>query len=406
MEELTNEKEGKNLVTELSPEATTDAVNDVALGGRTIPLINETSKVIKAMDKGSVHRLCSGQVILSMAIAVKELVENSVDAGATNVEIRLQEYGSKVIEVSDNGKGVSEENFEALTLKHHTSKISGFEDVSSVSTFGFRGEALSSLCAVSKLFVTTRHLSSEIGTRLEYDHSGVIVSKEANARPVGSTVKLEELFCTMPVRLKEYQRNIKKEFGKMVHLLTAYCLISTGVRITCTNVTQNGKRNVVLNAGGHANIQDNICEVFGASQNGSIQEINWRNREPFSEIMADFNLTEKNCSNMLKMFSLTGFISTCEHGKGRSAPDRQFFFINKRPCDPTKVAKLVNEVYHQFNRHQYPFVVMNIETERYLMSFKSCEALLVLGGPSIYDFNGQLCFYQVTLDYCSIFEWC
>ena len=372
MEELKQKKNGENVVPEPSPESEIGVENDMSCG-EAIPLKNEASRVIKAIDKGSVHRLCSGQVILSMAIAVKELLENSVDAGATNIEIRLQEYGSKLIEVNDNGKGISEENFEALTLKHHTSKISDFEDVSSVSTFGFRGEALSSLCAVSKLSVTTRHSSSEIGTRLDYDHGGAIVSQEANARPIGSTVKLQELFCTMPVRLKEFQRNLKKEFGKMVHLLTAYCLISTGVRIICTNVTQNGKRNVVLNAGGHASIQDNICEVYGAALTRSIHEINWSNREPCSEIMADFNLAETNCIEMMKMFTLTGFISTCEHGKGRSAPDRQFFFINKRPCDPTKVAKLVNEVYHQFNRHQYPFVVLNIETERFLMSFKNCE---------------------------------
>ena len=114
----------------------------------------KTASNIKAMDKSSVHRLCSGQVILSMAIAVKEIVENALDAGATNIEVKLQEYGSKLIEVNDNGKGVTKENFEALTLKHHTSKISGFEDVSFVSTFGFRGEALSSLCAVSKMSIT------------------------------------------------------------------------------------------------------------------------------------------------------------------------------------------------------------------------------------------------------------
>ena len=321
----------------------------------------ENSSVIKAMDKTSVHRLCSGQVVLSMSIAVKELVENAIDAGATNIEIRLQDYGAKVIEVIDNGKGVTQENIQALTLKHHTSKISEFEDVSFVSTFGFRGEALSSLCALSKLSITTRDISRETGCKVDYDHNGLIVSKEHCARSIGTTVKLNELFCTMPVRLKEFQRNLKKEFNKMVHNLHAYCLISTGTRITCVNTTEKGKRCTIVNTGGHSP-HSQISEIFGASQIASLQEIQWKDREPFQDILADFYLTEKNCSNFFKMYTLTGFISTCEHGKGRSSPDRQFFYINNRPCDMPKVLKLMNEVYHQFNRHQYPFIFLNIKS--------------------------------------------
>ena len=310
-----------------------------------------------------IFRLCSGQVVLSMASAVKELVENALDSGATNIEIKFQEYGSKVIEVIDNGKGVTEENFAALTLKHHTSKIMGFEDVSFVTTFGFRGEALSSLCAVSRLSITTRHQSSETGTRLDYDHNGAITYRETYPRHIGTSVKLTELFCTMPVRLKEFHRNLKKEFSKMVHHLHAYCLISTGVRITCININDKGKRSTIFNTGGHDKIVNHICEIFGASQITSLKEIHWSNREPFAEILADFYLTESNCANKFQMYTLDGYISTCEHGKGRNVPDRQFFFINNRPCDIAKASKLVNEIYHQFNRHQYPFVMLNIKTE-------------------------------------------
>ena len=324
--------------------------------------IGKVSSVIKAMDKTSVHRLCSGQVVLSMAIAVKELVENALDAGATNIEVRLQEYGSKVIEVIDNGKGVTEDNFQALTLKHHTSKISGFEDVSFVSTFGFRGEALSSLCAVSKMTVTTRDSSKEAGNKISYDHNGKIVSKETCSRSIGTTVKLSDLFCTMPVRLKEFQRNLKREFNKMIHNLHSYCLISTGTRITCINTTEKGKKSTIVSTGGH-NEQSQICEIFGASQNSSLQKILWKDRKPFDDILTDFYLTERNCSNFFTMYTLAGFISSCEHGKGRTTPDRQFFYINNRPCDMPKVSKLVNEIYHQFNRHQYPFVFLNIKSD-------------------------------------------
>ena len=101
---------------------------------------------ITVIDRKVVHTICSGQVVLSLATAVKELVENSLDAGASVVEVRLQEFGSALVEVIDNGSGVQEKNFEALTVKHATSKLRQFSDLFSVETFGFRGKALSSLC--------------------------------------------------------------------------------------------------------------------------------------------------------------------------------------------------------------------------------------------------------------------
>ncbi len=103
---------------------------------------------IKAIDGKSVHQICSGQVILSLATAVKELVENSIDANATNIEIKLKDYGIESIEVLDNGDGIEEKDYEALGLKHYTSKIRDFSDLTMIDTFGFRGEALSSLCAL------------------------------------------------------------------------------------------------------------------------------------------------------------------------------------------------------------------------------------------------------------------
>ena len=105
---------------------------------------------IQAIDKAVVHRICSGQVILDLATAVKELLENSLDAGATSIEVRLKDHGAELIEVADNGRGVAPADHEALTLKYHTSKLATFEDLHDLASFGFRGEALSSLCAVAR----------------------------------------------------------------------------------------------------------------------------------------------------------------------------------------------------------------------------------------------------------------
>uniref|UniRef100_A0A8B9HUH3 Mismatch repair endonuclease PMS2 n=1 Tax=Astyanax mexicanus TaxID=7994 RepID=A0A8B9HUH3_ASTMX len=272
----------------------------------------QNSRAIKAIDRHSVHQICSGQVVLSLATAVKELVENSVDAGATNVDIRLKDHGTELVEVTDNGKGVEEENFEGLTLKHHTSKLREFSDLIHVETFGFRGEALSSLCALSDLSVVTCHDSTSVGTRLVYDHDGRLVQRAPQPRQQGTTVSLQQLFSTLPVRHKEFQRNIKKEYSKMIHVLQSYCIISTGVRITCTNQIGQGKRNTVLCTSGSQSMRDNIGALFGPKQ--------------------------------VRISVYSTLLST----------------KNGRVQNPCLVSKLVNEVYHMFNRHQYPFVALNI----------------------------------------------
>ncbi|XP_026171374.1 mismatch repair endonuclease PMS2 isoform X2 [Mastacembelus armatus] len=317
---------------------------------------SESPGTIKAIDKHSVHQICSGQVVLSLATAVKELVENSIDAGATNIDVKLKDYGAEQVEVSDNGKGVEEANFEGLTLKHHTSKLKDFSDLIHVETFGFRGEALSSLCALSDLSVVTCHESSQVGTKLVFDHKGHLVQKSPHPRQQGTTVSLQQLFCTLPVRYKEFQRNIKKEYAKMIHVLQSYCIISTGVRINCSNQNGQGKRSTVLSTSGSQSMRDSIGAVFGPKQLQSL--VPFQQVSPSENIIEEYGLTDADLPSQL--FIITGFVSRGDHGVGRSATDRQFFFINNRPCDPLKVTKVVNEVYHMYNRHQYPFVALNI----------------------------------------------
>uniref|UniRef100_A0A671W5L5 PMS1 homolog 2, mismatch repair system component n=1 Tax=Sparus aurata TaxID=8175 RepID=A0A671W5L5_SPAAU len=279
---------------------------------------SEPARAIKAIDKHSVHQICSGQVVLTLATAVKELVENSVDAGATNIDVRLKECGAELVEVSDNGKGVEEANFEGLTLKHHTSKLRDFSDLIHVETFGFRGEALSSLCALSNLSVVTCHVLSQVGTKLVFDQKGHLVQQSPHPRQQGTTVSLQQLFYTLPVRHKEFQRNIKKEYAKMIHVLQSYCIISTGVRITCSNQNGQGKRSTVLSTSGSQSMRDNIGAIFGPKQLQSLL--------PFQQAFATENVLEEYVS----------------------------------PFHGSPVTKLVNEVYHMYNRHQYPFVALNI----------------------------------------------
>eukprot|EP00039_Didymoeca_costata_P023879 m.8578 g.8578 ORF g.8578 m.8578 type:complete len:899 (-) comp3926_c0_seq1:73-2769(-) len=308
----------------------------------------DEGKEIKAIDKSSVHRICSGQVVLSLAVAVKELIENSVDAGATTVEIKLRENGLERVEVTDNGSGVREAEFQALTLKHHTSKIRDFNDVSGVTTFGFRGEALSSLCALSDVKVTTCTKSAPCGSAIEYDKNGKISNITSCAHQVGTTVTLSKLFASWPVRLREFQKNAKREYARMIHLVQAYCLVRPDVRFSCTNVSAKGSKSNVISTPGGRDVETIVGVLFGQKQLQALVPFKpskeWKDKEDAPIIR--------------------GFISKPEPSCSRSSSDRVFLSINKRPCDHSKVSKAINEIYHQFIRGRYPFVALDMELSR------------------------------------------
>ncbi|XP_061347276.1 DNA mismatch repair protein PMS1 isoform X2 [Gastrolobium bilobum] len=296
------------------------------------------SQIIKPIDKGIVHRICAGQVILDLSSAVKELVENSLDAGATSIEIALKDFGQEWFQVTDNGCGISPNNFKVLALKHHTSKLAEFHDLQSLTTFGFRGEALSSLCALGNLTVETRTQSEPVATHLTFDHSGLLVAEKKTARQIGTTVTVKKLFSNLPVRSKEFSRNIRREYGKLLSLLNAYALIAKGVRFICTNSTGKNVKSVALKTQGSDSLKDNIITALGTNTFSCL--------EPMALCISD------GCK-------VDGFVSKSGHGNGRSLGDRQYFFVNGRPVDMPKVGKLVNELYKAANSKQYPIAILN-----------------------------------------------
>eukprot|EP00026_Physarum_polycephalum_P002224 Phypoly_transcript_02229.p1 GENE.Phypoly_transcript_02229~~Phypoly_transcript_02229.p1 ORF type:complete len:950 (+),score=182.31 Phypoly_transcript_02229:39-2888(+) len=292
---------------------------------------------IRAIDQASVHHICSSQVVLDLATAVKELVENSLDAGATNVEIRLKEYGKDIVEILDNGSGVAPADYEGLTMKHATSKLSVFSDLASVSSYGFRGEALSSLCSLSRMVVTTRTAACQSGTRLEFDAMGKIISQTSVAREVGTTITLHEIFKSLPVRYMQFEKNIKKEYTRLQEVLQAYAVVCLGTRITCYNQIGNKPRSCVLTASGNT-IKDRIATVFGAKILPMMEDVNDQD----------------------DLFKIQGYISKATEGSGRSSTDRQYFFINRRPVDLPVISKFINTLYRSINKKQYPAVILNI----------------------------------------------
>ncbi|KAJ3178373.1 Mismatch repair endonuclease pms2 [Geranomyces variabilis] len=317
---------------------------------------------ISAIDKASVHRICSGQVIADLATAVKELVENSIDAGATAIEVRLKDYGLEAVEVIDNGAGIAPEDHSTLALKHHTSKITSFADIYRVQSFGFRGEALSSLCAFSKVSVVTcTPDTAPVGTHLEFDSRGVLTSSVPAARAQGTTVTLSKLFSSLPVRLHELKRNVKREYAKCVGILQAYALVSTGVRLSMSN--QSGK-----------SMKENISNVFGVKVLESLAAVNLvlRTSAPdadaqIEQITADREEEAEESSSQDFCVEVSGYISRPSPQMARNSGDRQFLYVNGRPCDIPRVSKAINEVYASFVTQKYPVTILNLQlgTDRY-----------------------------------------
>ena len=194
-------------------------------------------------------------------------------------------------------------------MKHATSKLREFSDLTSVETFGFRGEALSSLCGLANLSISTRHKDAQLGTCLTFDHDGLITARSSVARPVGTTVTLNNLFCTMPVRQKEFTRNIKKEYAKLISVISSYGLVASGVKIKVTNIKANKKSETVLQTLG-AQMRDNLVNIFGVKAMSHLRPI----------VQAELTEEELSqaCLRGVAEVSLQGFISSPVHGEGVS----------------------------------------------------------------------------------------
>ncbi|KAI7277931.1 DNA mismatch repair protein MutL [Hortaea werneckii] len=318
---------------------------------------------IKAIEGRSVHQIQSGQVIVDLCSIVKELVENSLDAGATSIDVRFKNQGLDSIEVQDNGKGISPDDYETIALKHYTSKLASYEDLTSLDTFGFRGEALSSLCALSKFHIlTARAEDGAVGKRLDFEVSGKLKGATVAAAQRGTTVTIDELFYSLPVRRKELEKNIKREYGKVIGLLHAYACIGVGVRFSVSNHMPKGKKMAVFSTKANTTTKENIVNVFGSKTLLALIRLDLKLAMQPSEgpgTQSARNWSTQRTDRSMEV-QVEGHISKPVFGEGRQAPDRQMFFVNSRPCALPQVSKAVNEVYKSYNVTQSPFIFANL----------------------------------------------
>ncbi|OQE03984.1 hypothetical protein PENSOL_c001G06024 [Penicillium solitum] len=313
---------------------------------------------IQAIEARSVHQIQSGQVIVDLCSVAKELVENSLDAGATTIEVRFKNNGLDLIEVQDNGSGISPENYENVALKHYTSKISSYNDLSSLHTFGFRGEAISSLCALSDFhIVTAQEKQVPRANRLDFEQSGKLGKTQIVAGQKGTTASVEGIFKRLPVRRRELEKNIKREYGKVLNLLHAYACISTGVRFSIRNTVGKTRNVVVFSTNGNKTTKENIANVYGAKTLSALISLDLElGFEPAAA-------SKRAGDDQLSKIQVRGHISRPVFGEGRQTPDRQMFFVNSRPCGLPQIQKAFNEVYKSFNVSQSAFIFADFQMD-------------------------------------------
>ncbi|SGY15332.1 BQ5605_C013g07330 [Microbotryum silenes-dioicae] len=312
-----------------------------------------------AIDHTSVHRLTSGQVIIDLQSAVKELLDNALDAGATSIQILFRNHGTELVEVQDNGQGIEEHDWASIALKNHTSKLSEFNDLGTISTLGFRGEALSSLCGTADLsMITSTPSTTPIATRLTFLPSGECVVGGKAARSVGTTVMVKDLFAGLPVRRKEFERNAKRELGKALDLVQAYALVRTGVRFEVKH-TLKGKTTTHLQTTISQNLRDNFSSIFSPVALNDMIDLDLE-----FEVSAEQSaraISRGLISDGPVRVMVRGLISKPAPGHGRSINNRSFYYVNGRPFTATKISKAVTEVYRRFNTNAFPSVVADFQ---------------------------------------------
>lgn len=288
--------------------------------------------IIKLLPDSVANQIAAGEVIQRPASVIKELVENSIDAGATSVEIIVKDAGRTLIQVVDNGKGMSPSDARMAFERHATSKITKADDLYALHTMGFRGEALPSIAAVAQIDMRTMTRDQSIGTRLQLSESQ-FVSQEACACTPGTNLSVKNLFFHMPARRKF----LKKDNVEMSHILHEFerlALVNTNVDFTLIN---NGTTQYKLMRG---NLKQRIIALMGKAIGSQIIPV----------------------STETPMVSINGFVGLPGHARRRGAP--QYFFVNGRNMRHPYFHKAVVSCYSELiNADMQPIYFINLEVD-------------------------------------------
>ena len=290
------------------------------------------SDIIQLLPDAIANQIAAGEVVQRPASALKELMENSVDAGATLVQVILKDAGKQLLQVIDNGKGMSATDARMSFERHATSKIRTSQDLFAIKTFGFRGEALASIAAVAQVELKTRQAESELGTLIQIEGSEV-KKQEPVATPVGTSVAMKNLFFNVPAR-----RNfLKSNPVEMRHLVEEFQRVALSYPEVAFTMYQQDLETFNLPVG---KLSQRIVGLFGKSYQGQLIP----------------------CEELTPHVNIKGYIGKPENSK--KTRGEQFFFVNNRFIKSSYLHHAVSSAFEGLiQSDQHPFYVLFLEID-------------------------------------------
>lgn len=301
---------------------------------------------IRVLSEQLASQIAAGEVVERPASVVKELVENAIDAGATTVNVDIRDGGRTLIQIADNGIGINADEVETAFLRHATSKLISAESLNTISTLGFRGEALAAIASVSLVTVVTRSQDGNSGTRLVLE-GGNIISRDVVGAPRGTVIAIENLFFNTPARLK-FLKSVTSEKRAIDEFLTRFALAYPHVRFRLTH-----NRRVTFQSNGSGNLRDALVAVYGVEMAKEFLEIEserHRDTETQNDIPASPSLR----------ITVSGFVSPPSlHRSNRSHIS---LFVNGRWIKDQKLTYAIIQAYHTLLPvGRYPLAVVFVE---------------------------------------------
>ncbi len=286
---------------------------------------------IKVLSRAVADKIAAGEVVERPSAVVKELVENSIDAGATEIRVEVKNGGIKYIKVADNGKGIPIDELECAFLRHATSKLSEIEDLCDIRTMGFRGEALASICAVAEVGVTTRTNEDKTGACMSVHH-GEYSDKKEIACNVGTTMIVENLFANVPARMKFLKKD-STESGYIEDILSRIALANPHIAFS---FICDGKE--VFSTSGDGRLKNTVLSIYGIDHAKGVYETDY---------------TEHGVR-------VYGVVGKAELSRGNRT--RQTLIVNGRYIKNHVVSKVVEEAFRNvLMTGKFPFFVLNID---------------------------------------------
>jgi len=286
---------------------------------------------ITILDEITINKIAAGEVVERPASIVKELIENSIDAGANQIQIEIKDGGKELIKISDDGYGISADQIELAFTRHATSKIHKIEDVQTLNTNGFRGEALSSISSVSKIDIITNTSNDSFGVKAKIIDSTIREISEIGARK-GTTISVADLFYNTPARRK-FLKSGSREAAVIIDIVNRLALVNSFVKF---KLISDGKE--LLSTGGDGSLLNVIRTVYGKNVTS--------------------NLIKIECSN--QHIKVSGYISNTS--LYTSSRKKQNIFINKRYIKLNKLNYVIENAYKEIIPiGKYPVFILDIE---------------------------------------------